>query len=52
MPLRPTWRDFEIDGRPLFEECQGYLKAAQKLIDDARQIVTQVHGTQCLTVPI
>lgn len=50
-PLRPRWQDFTINGRPLFEECHAYLNDAQALVDEARTIIGQVHGTGRLTTP-
>jgi hypothetical protein len=51
LPLRPSWQDFKINERPLFAECDEYLRKAQALIDDARKIVDQVHGHDHLTHP-
>jgi hypothetical protein len=50
-PVRPTWDDFEIDGQPLFRTCQEYLGRAQGLVDEARRIALQVHGTNTLSPP-
>jgi hypothetical protein len=43
------WSDFYMDGKPLFDECQAYLQAAQALIAHGRTIAEQVHGTKELT---
>ena len=51
MALLPGWQDFTINGKPLFAECVGYRKNAQVLIDEARKIVDEVHGTENLTQP-
>ena len=51
IPVQPNWADFEIDGKPLFCESQDYLDRAHNLANDARQIVTQVHGANSLTYP-
>jgi hypothetical protein len=51
VPLQPMWNDFTIAGKPLFAECQAYLDAASKLIEDARTISAVVHGTAALTSP-
>jgi hypothetical protein len=31
MPIQPMWKDFVIDGKPLFEACREYLESAQAL---------------------
>ena len=49
LPIRPSWTDFTLDGKPLFEECRAYLELAKQLIDQARDICTRVHGTDSLT---
>jgi hypothetical protein len=51
IPLRVKWQDFEIDGRPLFPECQDYLKKASEVMAKAREISTRVHGADSLTPP-
>lgn len=51
IPIHPNWTDFEIDGHPLFPMCQDYADKAQTLVNTARGITTQVHGTNDLTVP-
>jgi hypothetical protein len=51
LPIRPNWKDFTIDGKPLFAECEAYLKRAGDLIDEARKISAKVHGTNGLTMP-
>ena len=50
-PVQPTWRDFKIDEKPLFAECETYLKLAQNLLDEARIISQRVHGNESLTTP-
>ena len=50
-PIEPTWADFEIEGKPLFSECQDYLGNARTLTDKAKHIVHHVHGTNSLTYP-
>jgi hypothetical protein len=53
VPLpQPTQDDLTIDGRPLFPECQSYLKAARALIEEARRVSDAVHGNEDLTAPI
>jgi hypothetical protein len=49
--VHPGWQDFTIDGRPLFAECQQYLDRAGALVNEARQLSIQVHGTLKLTPP-
>jgi hypothetical protein len=51
LPLQPRWSDFTIDGKPLFEECQTYLKSAGDLYAKARDICQQVHGNESLSTP-
>jgi len=51
LPLQPRWSDFTIDGKPLFEECQAYLKSAGDLYAKARDICQQVHGNESLSTP-
>ena len=48
---RPSWPDFKIDGRPLFDECRAYLQSAEGLAADAEKISTNVHGASPLTTP-
>jgi hypothetical protein len=50
-PIEPTWNDFDIEGQPLFPACQGYLDHARALIDEARGIALQVHGTKSVSFP-
>jgi hypothetical protein len=49
--VRPTWSDFTIQGQPLFETCREYLNRAQELVEAARRISDDVHGTNVLTAP-
>jgi hypothetical protein len=49
--VRPTWSQFEIDGKPLFETCDDYLKRASELITKARALAEEVHGDSKLTSP-
>jgi hypothetical protein len=51
VPVQPSWQDFKIDGKPLFRECEDYLKRAQDIIQEARTICSQVHGEKGLTSP-
>ena len=51
MPLRPSWQDFTIDGKPLFDECGAYLERARTLIAEARTISAKVHGNKALMPP-
>jgi len=51
LPLEPEWTDFTIDGKPLFEECQAYLKLAGELRTNAADICQRVHGNERLTIP-
>lgn len=48
---QPSWQDFKIDGRRLFETVEEYLAAAHKLVSDARGISQLVHGTNSVTAP-
>jgi len=50
-PLQPTWTDFNIDGKPLFPECQAYLQEARNLVAQARSISQNIHGNNTLTPP-
>ena len=50
-PIQPRWDDFDIEGQPLFPACQDYLDGARTLMNDARRISGQVHGTKSLTPP-
>jgi hypothetical protein len=50
-PVQPTWTDFSIDGRPLFQECQAYLQEARKVVAHASTIVQHVHGNNTVTPP-
>jgi hypothetical protein len=51
IPVRPSWQDFKIDGKPLFETCRDYLNQAQALISQARALAGKVHGNCKLTWP-
>jgi hypothetical protein len=51
IPLQPRWDDFYVDGQPLFPACRDYLDRARALIDKARSISQQIHGTKSLTSP-
>jgi hypothetical protein len=51
VPLQPSWEDFEINGQPLFAECKAYVHEAQRLLNEARRICQQVHGSDTLTPP-
>jgi hypothetical protein len=50
LPVRPIWSDFYFDNQTLHPICKDYLDQAQALITDARTLVTQVHGTNSLTL--
>jgi hypothetical protein len=50
-PLRPTWENFDIDGKPLFQTCREYLESAQALVARARALAQEVHGDLKLTPP-
>jgi hypothetical protein len=45
------WRDFDIDGKPLFKACRAYLDDARALVDRARALAEKVHGNSALTSP-
>jgi hypothetical protein len=49
--VRPTWSDFDIDGKPLFDTCRNYLARAGDLFARARALADEVHGTSKLTWP-
>ena len=49
--VRPTWTDFQIDGKPLFPECGAYLREVEALVAAARAIAERVHGPGVLTAP-
>jgi hypothetical protein len=51
-PVRPNWNDFDIGGQGLFPACQDYLNCARVLMNEARRISGQVHGTKSLTNPL
>ncbi len=48
---QPSWRDFKIDGRPLFETVDEYQDAAHELVSHARGISQLVHGAHSVTAP-
>ena len=49
--VEPSWRDFHIDGKPLFEACREYFDRAQALAVQARALAEKVHGANKLTWP-
>jgi hypothetical protein len=49
--VQPSWRDFHIDGKPLFETCRDYLDRARTLATQARALAEEVHGDSELTWP-
>ena len=49
--VRPNWDDFDIEGQGLFPACRNYLDGARVLVDEARRISDEVHGTNSLTPP-
>jgi hypothetical protein len=49
--VKPTWKDFEIDGKPLYEICNDYLVRARALAARGRELAQKVHGTSKLTPP-
>jgi hypothetical protein len=58
IPIRPTASNFTLeivgpngtnDRRPLFDECQSYLKEAELLIEVAKQLFQEIHGTNQFT---
>ena len=51
IPVQPSWQDFDIDGKPLFETCRDYLDRARVLINAARALAENVHGDSKLTWP-
>ena len=51
IPVQPSWDDFDIEGQPLFPECHDYVNAARALMEKARSVLRQVHGTNSLTSP-
>ncbi|RZI42394.1 hypothetical protein EGT07_14380 [Herbaspirillum sp. HC18] len=51
LPLQPTPADFTIDGKPLFDECKAYLRDVGKLVKEAREIFSRVHGSAMVTPP-
>jgi hypothetical protein len=50
-PVQPSWKDFDIDGKPLFETCSDYLDRARALVAQARALAKEVHGDSQLTSP-
>ena len=49
--LEPKWSDFQIDGRPLYEEVAAYFEATGKLLSEAHNIAEGVHGSNTLSEP-
>ena len=49
--LRPMEKDFEIGGLNLFAACNQYIQAAKDVLDKARAIASNVHGSKPLTNP-
>ena len=49
--VEPSWRDFHIDGKPLFEARREYLDRVQVLAIQARGLAEEVHGASKLTWP-
>lgn len=49
--VRPLWSDFQINGEPLFATCQSYVAQSQTLIEGARIIAQEVHGSNEVTPP-
>ena len=49
--LEPKWSDFQIDGRPLYEEVTAYFEATGKLVSKAHKVAEGVHGTNTLSEP-
>ena len=49
--VEPTWKDFEIDGEPLYEICNDYLLRARGLAARGRELAQKVHGTGKITSP-
>jgi hypothetical protein len=49
--VEPSWRDFRIDGKPLFESGGKYLDRARALVSQARALAEKVHGASKLTWP-
>jgi hypothetical protein len=49
--IRPMWNDFYIDGQSLFPTCQNFLAQVGTIVNDARVIAQQVHGTKTLSSP-
>lgn len=47
----PLWSDFEIDGRPLYQECESYRECAGDLLAKARDIAERIHANAPLTLP-
>jgi hypothetical protein len=43
------WNDFYIDGQSLFPTCQNFLAQVGTIVNDARVIAQQVHGTKTLS---
>ena len=49
--VEPSWRDFHIDGKPLFEARREYLDRVQVLAIQARGLAEEVRGASKLTWP-
>jgi hypothetical protein len=49
--LEPKWTDFTFEGRLLFDEVREYLGESGKLVNTARHIAADVHGTDTLSTP-
>ena len=49
--VEPKWSDFQIDGRPLYEEVAAYFEATGKLLSEAHKIAEEVHGSNTLSEP-
>jgi hypothetical protein len=50
-PIQPMWKDFVIDGKPLFQACREYLESAQAIVVRARALAASIHGSSKLTSP-
>jgi hypothetical protein len=60
LPVEPSWRDFTLEvplsdgttsSTPLFAECRGYVRGAERLVAESREICARVHGWNKLTPP-
>lgn len=61
LPVTPSGDDFTlgvprdddtIEFKPLFSECQTYLKSAQQLVRDSKELCECLHGGSKLTRPL